>query len=145
MKFKLRLELVNQDMEILKCLEMEIEDKSYISAEIKARKKAIKKYPTEDASVIWVVSRQNKRDKKYLPLERVINYIKSQIEVTRQDYNNLNDKDKQYAEHRRAAYKLCLLAANRELKEESAIIDAFHTQREKDWISFSPKPLKKKK
>lgn len=143
MKFKLRLELVNQDMDILKSVEMEIEDKRYISAEIKARKKAIKNYPTNDASVIWVVSRQNKRDNKYLPLERVINYIKSQIEVTRQVNNNLNDK--QYAEHRRAAYKLCLLAANRELREEKVLIDAFHAQREKDWISLSKKPKKEKK
>jgi hypothetical protein len=78
-------------------------------------------------------------------MQRIIKYLQTQIELTRSEKQNTSKKFSQFAEHRRATLKLCLLEANRELKKERLMIDAFHIQREKDWIELAPKKPKDKK
>ena len=78
-------------------------------------------------------------------MQRMIKYLRTQIELTRTEKQNTSKKHTQFAEHRRVALKLCLLEANRELKAEKELIDSFHAQRDKDWIAFAPKEAKAKK
>lgn len=145
MKYKFIAELINEKMEIIQEVEVKVEEESKLNAQIKAEKKVKKQYGATPEHHIWVLKSADKKNLKLLPMERMIKYLQIQIESTRSEKTNTSKKFSQFAEHRRAALKLCLLEANRELKKERLMIDDFHNLREKDWIELAPKDPKEKK
>ncbi len=144
MKYKFIAELINENMEIIQEVEVKVEEDSKLSAHIKAEKKVKKQHGTPENN-IWRLKSPDKKNQLLLPMQRMIKYLQTQIQLTRSEKQNASKKHTQFAEHRRVSLKLCLLEANRELKAEKELIDSFHAQREKDWIAFTPKEPKEKK
>ena len=116
MQYKFIVEIVNNDMDILKESKIKVEGNSELEVKFKAQKLILKKYPKYKDVQIHLRPPLTKEEKKQLPIQRIIDYLQKQILCTRDAKIYKTTTQKRYAENRRIAYKLALLECRRSLK-----------------------------
>jgi len=123
MKYRLQVEIINQDMEVLMTTVVMAEGANRIEAELAALKKVRKANTNINPQDIQIARPLRKKERfKKVPAQHLINFLKQQIATTRLIEHNTTKQTKLCSEHRRVAYKLALYHANKMLEYEKEII-----------------------
>ena len=122
MQYKFIVEIINSDMDILKESKINVEGKSELDAQFKAKKLILKKYPKFQEVQIQLRAPLTKIEKKQLPVQRIIDYLQKQILMTGDAKIHTTATQKKYAENRMVAYKLAIVEYRRALKEEKKLL-----------------------
>jgi len=124
-KYKIHIEQLNIDMEVVNKTVFFVEGKNRMMAQQSALKKIQKQNPHIDPGAFVPVHPISNRERnKILPVERLIKYLKTQIAITRLNEKNteMSRQTKYISQTKRVMLKLCLYQANKALEHEKELI-----------------------